>query len=67
MNALDRAREHHAAIRANVDDWYEGRIPFAEFETRASVLHDAARAEGPEVDAALGELLVAALPGRRAS
>ena len=62
MSPIERAQQHHAAIRANVDTWYAGRIDFAEFGRRATALHDAARADGPDVDAALVELLVADLP-----
>ena len=62
---LERAREHHAAIRANVDDLYAKRITFTEFRRRSALLHEASRADGSEVEAALGELILAGLPGRR--
>ena len=62
---MKTAHEHHAAIRANVDDYWERRIDHATFSERASALHAAARADGPEVDDALRDLLVAALPGGR--
>lgn len=62
---LERARAHYAAITANVDDLYAKRITFVEFERRSALLHAASREDGSEVEAALGELIFAALPGRR--
>lgn len=59
---MSTARQHHAAIRANVDDWQAQRIDYATFTRRASALHAAARRDGPEVDQALTDLLCAALP-----
>ena len=60
---MKTAHEHHAAIRANVDAYFANEIDHATFTQRASALHAAARADGPEVDDALRDLLVAALPG----
>lgn len=65
MSVDDRARQHHAAIKANIDDWYDGQIDFDEFNRRADALHAASRADGPEVADALRRLIVAALPGSR--
>ena len=60
---MKTAHEHHAAIRANVDAWYAGEIDYPTFSERASALHAEARHDGPEVDDALRDLIVAALPG----
>jgi len=66
MTTDERASHHHAAIRANIDDWYDGRIDFDTFNRGADGLHAASRADGPEVADALRRLIVAALPGSRA-
>ena len=63
MTIDERARQHHAAIVANVNDWYADRIDFATFGKRASALHAASRRDGPEVEDALGRLIAAELPG----
>jgi len=64
MNDIQaRARAHHAAIEANVEDLYADRIDFEEFGRRAVALHAAVRADGPDVDAAVLDLIVAKLPG----
>jgi hypothetical protein len=65
VTTIDRARAHHAAIRANIDDWYAGRIDHATFTERARALHAAAEADGPAVEEALCAQLLAALPGGR--
>jgi len=63
MNDIQsRARAHHERIRANVDDLYAKRIDHAEFGRRARALHAAVRADGPDIDAAVLDLIVASLP-----
>jgi hypothetical protein len=60
--AVERARIHHARIEANVDDFLARRIDRQSFGRRALALHAAARTDGPAVDAALVDLIVARLP-----
>ena len=62
----ERARQHHAAIRSNVDDLFEQRIDHATFTKRASALHAAARRDGPQVDDAVGLLIATSLSRMRA-
>ncbi|RKY19803.1 MAG: hypothetical protein DRQ55_09730 [Planctomycetota bacterium] len=57
MTTDERARQHHAVIRANVDDLYAGRIDHATFRQRAGALHEASRRDGPQVEDALLRLI----------